>query len=454
MNAPRSAILCVLPVLLCGTALAKEPGGSAPAPAAAFGVLQGKFSVEKEKLTGLYRELHAAPELSYYEEKTSQRLAAEMRAAGFEVTEKVGGWGVVCVLRNGPGKTVLVRTDMDALPVEEQTGLPYASKVRTKDDDGRDVPVMHACGHDFHMACWVGVARVLASMKDQWRGTLVFIGQPAEERGGGARAMLKAGLFARFPKPDVCLAMHDSSELPAGTFGLTSGVATANTDNMDMIIHGLGGHGAMPDKTKDPIVLASQIVLGLQTIRSREISTQEPMVVTVGSIHGGTKHNIIPDEVRLQITVRTFSPETRTKVMDAIARIARGQAIAAGIPENKMPEIKHAEIVTPMLHNDPAIIETLRGLFSAMYGKESVRDRKPMTGSEDFSLYGKTEDKIPVCMFWIGATPAEKMREAEKTGQPVPGLHSPFFHPEVEVALPAGVTGMSAAVLEMMRAGK
>ena len=242
MNVPRAAILCLLPIVISGSAFSKEPDGSAPATTAMHGVLQGKFSAEKEKLVALYRELHAAPELSYYEQKTSQRLAAEMRAAGFEVTEKVGGWGVVCVLRNGPGKTVLVRTDMDALPVEEQTGLPFASKVRTKDDDGRDVPVMHACGHDFHMACWVGAARVLASMKDQWHGTLVFIGQPAEERGGGARAMLKAGLFARFPKPDVCLAMHDSSELPAGTFGLTSGVASISYPSM---IGGSSGAGSL-----------------------------------------------------------------------------------------------------------------------------------------------------------------------------------------------------------------
>jgi len=451
MNAPRCVLVCLcLFVLLRINALAKEP----PAPASPANLreaLQGKVAHEQETLLALYRELHASPELSYHEEKTSQKLAAEMRAAGLEVTEKVGGWGVVCVLRNGEGKTVLVRTDMDALPVPELTGLPYASKVRTKDDNGRDVRVMHACGHDFHMACWVGVARVLASMKDKWHGTIVFIGQPAEERGGGAEAMLKDGLFQRFPKPDLCLALHDHADLPAGSVGLTSGAAAANADNVDLVIHGIGGHGAMPDKTKDPIVLAAQIVLALQTIDSRELPPLEPVVVTVGSIHGGTKHNIIPDEVRLQLTVRTFSMETRKKVLAAIVRIARGQAIAAGLPENLMPELIADERFTPMLNNDPPIVETLRGLFTGIYGKENVIETKPMMGSEDFSRYGMTDDKIPVCMIWIGATPAAKLSEAAKTGVAVPGLHSPFFHPEIETVLPAGMTAMSAAVLELMR---
>jgi len=258
-------------------------------------------------------------------------------------------------------------------------------------------------------------------------------------------------LFQRFPKPDVCLALHDHADLPAGTIGLTSGPATANADNVDLLIRGIGGHGAMPDKTKDPIVLAAQIVLALQTIDSREMPPLEPVVVSVGSIHGGTKHNIIPDQVRLQLTVRTFSMETRKKVLDAIIRIARGQAMSAGLPENLMPELKTGDTLTPVLNNDPAIIETLRGVFAGIYGKENIRDTKPMMGAEDFSRYGMTEDKIPVCMLWVGATPAGKLDEAAKSGKQVPGLHSPFFHPEVETALPVGVTGMSAAVLEMLR---
>jgi hippurate hydrolase len=440
--------LCVLVGLLLRSAVAaKEP----PAAFDFLGPVREKVAQESEGLLVLYRELHASPELSFYEEKTASRLAKEMRDAGFEVTEKVGGWGIVCVLKNGPGKTVLVRTDMDGLPVEEQTGLPYASKVRMKDDQGRDVSVMHACGHDFHMACWVGTARALASMKERWQGTLIFIGQPAEERGAGALSMLKYGLFSRFPKPDFCIAMHDTHELPAGTLGLTSDAATANSDSFDLIVHGLGGHGAMPDKTKDPIVLASQIVLALQTIRSRELPPQEPAVVTVGSIHGGTKHNIIPDEVRLQLTVRTFSMETRKKTLDAIARIARGQAIAAGIPEKLLPEIKLPGTHTPMLNNDPAIIEKLHALFVALHGKENIRERPPMMGAEDFSRYGMTGDRIPLCMFWVGATSAAAVREAEKSGQPVPSLHSPFFHPDAEIALPVGTSAMSAAVLELLR---
>ncbi len=414
-------------------------------------VLQREVAKEQESLLQLYRELHASPELSFQEEETSVRMAQEIRAAGWEVTEKVGGWGVVAVLRNGPGKTVLVRTDLDALPVREITGLPYASKVRTKDEQGRDVWVMHACGHDVHMACWVGTARVLTALKDRWSGTLVFIGQPAEERGAGAEAMLKDGLFSRFPKPDLCLALHDNSDIPAGKLGVTSGPAMANVDSVDIVVRGVGGHGAMPDKTKDPIVLASQIVLALQTIDSREISPIEPVVVTVGSIHGGTKHNIIPDEVRLQLTVRSFSMETREKVLAAIARIARGQAISAGLPENLLPEVKTSTTeFTPVLHNDPKLTERLRGLFGELYGAENVVERKPMMGGEDFSRYGMTEDKIPICLFWLGAQPASVIEESKKRGEPTPGLHSPFFYPDIEIALPIGVTAMSAAVLDAM----
>lgn len=413
--------------------------------------VQDKVAREKESLLGLYRELHAAPELSFQEEKTSRRMAAEMRAAGFEVTERVGKWGVVAVLKNGPGRTVLVRTDMDGLPVRELTGLPHASKARATTEDGKEVSVMHACGHDVHMSCWVGVARVLASMKDRWRGTLVFIAQPAEERLGGAEAMLKDGLFQRFPKPDYCLALHDTPELAVGEFGLTSGPATANVDSVDIIVRGLGGHGAMPDKARDPVVLAAQIVLALQTIRSREIAPIEGGVVTVGSIHGGTQHNIIPDEVRLQLTVRTFSMETRKAVLDSIARIARGQGISAGLPEELLPEIKTRDYFTPVLINDPALIEKLRGVLGAVFGKDSAVDRKPTMGGEDFSRYGMTEEKIPICMFWLGVTEPARLAEARRTGEPLPSLHSPFFKPAIEGALPVGVTAMSGAVLELLK---
>jgi hippurate hydrolase len=310
--------------------------------------------------------------------------------------------------------------------------------------------VMHACGHDVHMSCWVGAARVLAGLKDRWHGTLVFIAQPAEERLGGAAAMLKDGLFERFPKPELCLALHDTPEIPVGQFGLTAGPATANVDSVDVIVHGRGGHGAMPDKAKDPVVLAAQIVLGLQTIRSREIPPIEGGVVTVGSIHGGTQHNIIPDEVRLQLTVRTFSAETRRMVLDSIARIARGQAIAAGLPDDLLPEIKTRDYFTPVLVNDPALIEKLRGVFVQWFGAGSAAERKPTMGGEDFARYGMTADEIPVSMFWLGVTPREKYDAAMKSNEPLPSLHSPFFKPDIEGALPAGVTAMSAALLELM----
>jgi len=406
---------------------------------------------EKDSLIGLYQHLHANPELSFREEKTSQRMAEEMRKLGFEVTEKIGGWGVVAVLKNGPGKTILVRTDLDALPVREITGLPFASKVKTKDDQGNEVSVMHACGHDMHMTCWVGAAKALVAMKDQWKGTLVFIGQPAEERSGGAAPMLKDGLFEKFPKPDVCLALHCSSELAAGTLGLTPGGATASVDNIDIIVHGVGGHGAQPQATKDPIVTASQLVIALQTIASRETHPLDAVVVTVGSIHGGTKHNIISDKVELQLTVRTTSEETRYKVLEAIKRIARGVGLTAGLPEDLLPEVKTNDLYTPVLMNNGPVTQKLQRLFEDNFGKDNMKERKPTMGGEDFSRYGMTADKIPICMFWLGTTAADKVRESEKTNQPLPSLHSPFFRPDAEPAMETGVKAMTLAVLECLK---
>lgn len=405
----------------------------------------------QDELLALYKHLHASPELSFHEEKTSRRLAEEMRKTGLEVTEKIGGWGVVAVLKNGPGKTVLIRTDMDALPVRELTLLPFASKVRTTDDGGNEVSVMHACGHDMHMACWTGVAKTMAALKDQWQGTLVFIGQPAEERGGGAAPMIKDGLFEKFPKPDACLALHCAAELAAGALGITYGGATASVDNVDITVHGLGGHGAQPQTTKDPIVLAAQIVLALQTIDSREIHPLEPVVVTVGSIKGGTKHNIIPDKVELQLTIRTTSEETRAKVLAAIKRICHGLAAAAGLPEKLYPEVKDNDLFTPVLKNDEALTKRLVSVFESAFGKEAMKERKPTMGGEDFSRYGMTGHRIPICMFWLGATPADKVAEAEKNNQQLPSLHSPFFRPDAEPTLKTGVTAMCLAVLESLK---
>jgi amidohydrolase len=417
----------------------------------ALDAISAVVAKEKDPLIALYQHLHANPELSFHEEKTSQRVAEEMRKIGLEVTEKVGKWGVVAVLKNGPGKTILVRTDLDALPVREITGLPFASKVKTKDDQGNEVSVMHACGHDMHMTCWVGTAKAMMALKDQWKGTLVFIGQPAEERGGGASAMLKDGLFEKFPKPDLCLALHCSSELAAGTLGITPGGATASVDNIDIIVHGVGGHGAQPQSTKDPIVIASQLVIALQTIASREIHPLEPVVVTVGSIHGGTKHNIISDKVELQLTVRATSEETRYKVMEAIKRIARGVGLTAGLPENLLPEVKDNDLYTPVLKNDDALTKKLSRVFEENFGKDNMKERKPTMGGEDFSRYGMTTDRLPICMFWLGATPAEKVKDAEKTNQPLPSLHSPFFRPDAEPTLETGVKAMTLAVLECLK---
>ena len=406
---------------------------------------------QQPSLIKLYEHLHANPELSFHEEKTSARMAQEIRAAGFEVTEKVGGFGVVAVLKNGPGRTLLVRTDLDGLPVREIGSAPYVSKTVTKDDSGNDVSVMHACGHDMHMTCWVGAARALAASKDQWKGTLVFIAQPAEERGMGALAMIDDGLFERFPKPDVCLALHCDAGLAVSTFGVTSGPATASTDTVDILVKGVGGHGAMPHTTKDPIVLASQIVLALQTIDSRELHPIEPVVITVGKFNGGTKHNIIPDKVELGLTVRTTSAETREKVLESIKRICRGLGIAAGLPENLLPEIKLTGPGTPSLYNNPELTARVSSVWSEAFGKASLIERKTTMAGEDFSRYTMTSDKIPVFLAWLGTVAPEKVVKANKNGEMLPSLHSPFYRPEAAPSITFGVKAMTLAVMSELK---
>ena len=404
---------------------------------------------EIPSLLKLYQHLHANPEISFQEEKTGQRLGAEMKKLGFEVTQNVGGFGVVCVLKNGEGPTVLVRTDTDALPVKEATGLPFASIRTTTDDLGKTVPTMHACAHDVSMTCWNGVARVLTKLKREWKGTLVFIAQPAEERGAGAKAMLADGLFKKFPVPDYCLALHVSADQPAGTLGYTSGFAMANVDSVDITVRGVGGHGSQPQSTKDPIVLASQIVLALQTIVSREIHPLDPAVVTVGSIHGGTKHNIIPDEVHLQLTIRSYSDEVREKLIAAIKRIAIGQAVAAGLSEEKHPLVKVKDEYTPAAYNDPKLVARVNGVFEKWFGKDVLIERKPTMGGEDFGRYGRTEHKIPIYMFRLGGVSTAAMKRAQALGQPLPSLHSAKFAPDTD-CIRTGVTAMSAAVLELL----
>ena len=384
------------------------------------------------------------------EEKTSAKVAAELRAAGFEVTEKFGGFGVVAVLKNGAGPTVLVRSDLDALPVQEETGLPYASTERVKDLTGREVAVMQACGHDIHMSCLVGTARMLAALRDKWSGTLVLIGQPAEELGAGARAMLTEGLFRKFPKPDFALAIHDSAVLPTGVVGTVEGYIMSSSSSVDITVRGFGGHGAMPHMTKDPVVLAARIVLALQTIVSRELKATDPAIVTVGSIHGGTKHNIIPDEVKLQLTVRSYDDKVHAHIIEAIRRICRGEAIAAGLPEDHLPIVTLSGEGTTSTYNDPALTRRVHGAIADWLGADAVRKIEPDMVSEDFSLFGRTVEKIPICLFRIGAVDPAKVAESERTGVPLPSLHSSKFAPVPEPTIKTGITAMTATLLDLL----
>ncbi|MSS70471.1 MAG: amidohydrolase [Candidatus Latescibacteria bacterium] len=414
---------------------------------------------EIASLVEAYKTLHAAPELSRQEEKTSAFLAKELRSAGYAVTERVGkydragwvGYGVVGVLKNGEGPTVLVRTDLDALPVEEKTGLPYASRVRTKNDAGQEVGVMHACGHDIHIASLIGTARALVQLKDRWRGTLVLVGQPSEEIGAGAGAMLNDGLYTRFPRPDYALALHDNAELEAGKVGYCPGYALASVTSVDVTVRGVGGHGSKPEMTKDPVVVAAQVVLALQTIVSREVSPLDPAVVTVGSIHGGTKHNIIPDEVKLQITVRAYKEEVRRKILASIERISRGVALAAGVPDSLAPVVDASREFTPATYNDPELTRRLTGVFEKALGREKVTPWAPIMAGEDFGRYRLEGDQIPICLFWLGAVDPAKVAEGKRTGAPLPYLHSSAFAPLPEPTIRTGVKAMTSAVLELMK---
>ena len=410
-------------------------------------------------LVATYKALHAAPELSHHEEKTAAFFATQLRALGYTVTERVGkyerpewtGYGVVAVMKNGAGPTVLVRTELDGLPVDEKTGLPYASKVKTKNDAGQDVSVMHACGHDIHIANMLGTARILSELKDQWRGTLIILGQPAEETIDGARAVLRDGLYERFPKPDYTIALHDSADLEAGKVGYTPGFSLASSTSVDIKIRGLGGHGSKPDATKDPIVVAAQVVMALQTIVSRENSPFDPAVVTVGSIHGGSKHNIIPDEVNLQITVRAYKEVVRLKLLKAIERITKGIAIAAGIPEDRAPIVKISETeVTAATYNDPQLTERLAAVFVKALGQENVVKMLPAMASEDFG-YLSLDQKIPSSDFSLGAVDPAKVRQSKETGTPLPSLHSALFEPLPEPTLRTGIKALTSAVLDLMK---
>ena len=406
-----------------------------------------RITAEFDDLQALYKHLHTNPELSLKEVATAARMAKELKALGFEVTEKVGGTGVVGVFKNGDGPTVLVRTDMDALPVVEATELPYASKVKVRDANDNEVGVMHACGHDMHMTCWVGTARVLIALKDQWQGTLVFIGQPAEEVGMGAKAMLNDGLFTRFPKPDYALALHCDATRPYGTIGYTDGQALANVDSVDILVHGKGGHGASPQTTIDPIVLSARIVLDLQTLVSRETNPTDPAVVTVGSIHGGSKHNIIPSEVKMQLTVRSTKDAVRKHLLEGIQRIAKAAAEGAGAPEPTVPI--DTEGFTPALVNDSKLTQKTAGLFKEVLGPDKVQERPAVMGGEDFSRYGK--EGVPIFLFWLGTVPPDRVAEAARDeSKSLPSLHSDQYHPIPEPSIKTGVLAMSMAVMNLL----
>jgi hippurate hydrolase len=429
------------------------------APSRAQEGLDALIAAELDTLLSTYKYLHSQPELSYYEKESASYLAAQLRSLGFEVTENVGDYGVpgrasyglVATMRNGEGPTVMVRTDLDALPVEEKTGLPYASRAKARTDEA-EVSVMHACGHDLHMTSFLGTAKMLSQLRDRWAGTLMMIGQPAEERGAGAQAMLQGGLYSRFPKPDLALALHTSANLETGKVGYREGYALASADAVDITIRGSGGHGAYPQTTKDPVVIAAEVILALQTIVSREVSPLDPAVVTVGSIHAGTKHNIIPDEAHLQLTVRAYKPEVRTKVLLAIERITGGIAAAAGVSPDRAPTVAIAEEqFTPSTYNDPELARRAVTALQSTLGPDNVVATDPVMGAEDFGRYSLEGNQIPIFIFWLGAVDPLHIHEAQEKGTSLPSLHSSKFAPLPEPAIRTGVKAMTAVVLDLMK---
>ncbi|WP_263588534.1 amidohydrolase [Sphingopyxis sp. GC21] len=422
-------------------------------PAAAQS-LGDQVQQQMPSLMTIYKDLHANPELSFMEVRSAGILAAEARKLGFDVTEKVGGTGVVAVMKNGPGPVVLVRADMDGLPVTEQTGLPGASKVRVTTKEGVETGVMHACGHDTHMTSWIGTARLMAANKDKWSGTLVMIGQPAEERGAGARMMLEDGLYTRFPKPQYALAFHDAAQFPAGAIGYTPGYALANVDSVDILVKGVGGHGAYPQATKDPIVLASRIVTALQTLVSREISPLVSAVVTVGSFHAGAKHNIIPDEARLQLTVRSYTDEVRNHLLDGIARVAKGEAIAAGLPDDKLPVVSvEKDEFTPSTFNTPDFTEDMAAFLTTRFGDKRVIKMPPVMGGEDFGRFSRDDKDIKSLIIWVGGVPQAELDAAKKEGRTLPSLHSPFWAPDAPAVISTATEALTSMAMKLMPKG-
>ena len=441
-------------IAACGMTAAAVAGLTSKAIAQEVPALVDK---QLPSLLTTYKGIHTAPELSHHEEKTSALFAEELRKAGYTVTEHVGkypdgsqAYGVVGILKNGAGPTLLVRTDLDALPVTEDTGLQYASKVRSKNPAGQDVGVMHACGHDIHITTMIGVARNMAVLKSQWHGTLMLIGQPSEETIDGAKAMLADHLYERFGRPDLAIALHDAN-FAAGKVSVVSGPALASSTSIDVVMRGIGSHGAAPEAGKDPVVMAGEFIVELQTVVSRSVPPADPAVVTVGHILGGTKRNIIPDEVKMELTTRCYSEEVRQTIIDGIKRTAKGVAIAGGVPADRMPIVTVLDDEsTPATFNDPALAARLQKIFVEKLGAENVIERKPIMGSEDFGIFS-LDHKIPAVIFWLGAYDPAKVAESERTGVALPSPHSPFFAPLPEPTLRTGVTAMTDAALALLQ---
>jgi len=420
----------------------------------AFSQISGKIEQEAKSQTRyaleLCKHLHKNPELSFQEFETAKRMAAELEKAGFEVTTNFGGNSVVGVFKNGDGPVIMLRTDMDALPVKEKTDLEFASTKMAKNADGEEVPVMHACGHDIHMSVWTGTIRTLVALKDQWKGTLLVIAQQAEEYSGGAGEAINAGLFSKFPVPDYALAYHINPELESGKIGLVGGPVFAGVKTAEITVFGKGGHGAYPEKCIDPVVIASRIVLDLQTIVSREISPLEPVVVTVGSIHGGTRPNIIPDEVKMELTLRYYSDEAIEKVILAIERISRSAAQMAGMPDDQLPEVTVLPADTPPVLNNEELAKNIHSFASEIIGTENILQTSPAMVGEDFGKYGRTPENIPICLMWLGSTSPELMKELENSGQKPAPLHSPQLNPDYEKTIETGIKVMAGNVIGLM----
>ncbi len=442
---PYTGLMNRIAVIALFAALLFPSGASAQTSRARDGIGAAQVNAIYPDIEKLYIDLHRNPELAFHEQRTAAALASRLEALGYTVTTGVGGTGIVAILKNGPGPVVMFRTELDALPIEEKTGLPFASTVRTKSDGGEDVPVAHMCGHDLHMAAWAGTAELMAKSRDRWHGTLMLVGQPAEEVIAGATAMLRDGLFTRFPKPDFALGMHVEHTLPAGVIGFHAGYFRANSTALEMTVYGKGGHGAFPQGAIDPIVLAARIVLGLQTVVSRENNPVDPAVITVGSFHGGSASNIIPPEVKMQLTVRSLDPAVHKRLLAGIERQAKGEALAANAPKDPLIETKSN---TDAVYNDPALTERMVTAARAAMGADRVVEMPAQMGGEDFSQFGLAG--VRAVLLHVGAVDATKLDASQKSGVPVPGVHSPLFAPEREPTIKAAMTAETAILMDLL----